>query len=125
MMPLVAKHWEHRFNHMVQWYNEIFWEQMTNITPHVCRYIYCSIQAKAGIYPKTLQYPGDRLDRWGAIQMTQDLEDMGFTVVPFGQGYKEMFPLTKEFYKLLMERKDPARRASGDALDVWKRCSRH
>ena len=43
-------------------------------------------------------------DRWGAVQMTQDLEGMGFTVVPFGQGYKDMSPPTKEFYKLLMER---------------------
>ncbi len=42
-------------------------------------------------------------DRWGATQMTQDLQGMGFTVVPFGQGYKEMSPPTKEFYKLLME----------------------
>lgn len=42
-------------------------------------------------------------DRWGATQMTQDLEDMGFTVVPFGQGFKDMSPPTKEFYKLLME----------------------
>ena len=42
-------------------------------------------------------------DRWGATQITQDLEDMGFTVVPFGQGYKDMSPPTKEFYKLLME----------------------
>ncbi len=25
-------------------------------------------------------------DRWGATQMTQDLEGMGLTVVPFGQG---------------------------------------
>lgn len=44
-------------------------------------------------------------DRWGAVQMTQDLEGMGFTVVPFGQGYKDMSPPTKEFYKLLMEGK--------------------
>lgn len=42
-------------------------------------------------------------DRWGAVQMTQDLEGMGFTVVPFGQGYASMSPPTKEFYKLLME----------------------
>ena len=55
-MPLVAMHWEHRFNHMVHRYNEIFREQMPNITPHVCRHTYCSIQAKAGMYPKTLQY---------------------------------------------------------------------
>ncbi len=55
-MPLVAMHWEHRFNHMVHRYNEIFREQMPNITPHVCRHTYCSIQARAGMYPKTLQY---------------------------------------------------------------------
>ena len=42
-------------------------------------------------------------DRWGATQMTQDLEGMGFTVVPFGQGYSSMSPPTKEFYRLLME----------------------
>ena len=55
-MSLVAVHWEYRFNHMVHRYNEIFREQMPNITPHVCRHTYCSIQAKAGMYPKTLQY---------------------------------------------------------------------
>ena len=42
-------------------------------------------------------------DRWGATQMTQDLEGMGFTVIPFGQGYASMSPPTKEFYKLMME----------------------
>lgn len=41
-------------------------------------------------------------DRWNATQMVQDLEDMGFTVVPFGQGYKDMSPPSKELYKLLM-----------------------
>lgn len=44
-------------------------------------------------------------DRWNATQMVQDLEDMGFTVVPFGQGYKDMSPPSKELYKLLMEGK--------------------
>jgi len=55
-MPLVAMHWEHRFNHMVNRYNEIYRVQMPNITPHVCRHTYCSNQAKAGMNPKTLQY---------------------------------------------------------------------
>ena len=41
---------------MVKRYNEIFREQMPNITPHVCRHTYCSNQAKAGMNPKTLQY---------------------------------------------------------------------
>lgn len=30
---------------------------------------------------------------------------MGFTVVPFGQGFKDMFPSTKELMKLTLERK--------------------
>ncbi len=55
-MPLVAMHWEHRFNHMVDRYNEIYKIQMPNITPHVCRHTYCSNMAKSGINPKTLQY---------------------------------------------------------------------
>lgn len=42
-------------------------------------------------------------DRWNATQMVQNLEDMGFTVIPFGQGYKDMSPPSKELYKLLME----------------------
>jgi phage terminase large subunit-like protein len=44
-------------------------------------------------------------DRWNATQMVQNLEGMGFTVVPFGQGYKDMSPPSKELYKLLMEGK--------------------
>ena len=37
-MPLVAMHWQHRFNHMVG------------------RHTYCSNMAKSGMNPKTLQY---------------------------------------------------------------------
>ncbi len=44
-------------------------------------------------------------DRWGAVQMTQNLEDMGFTVIPFGQGFKDMSPPTKELMKLTLEQK--------------------
>ena len=55
-LPLVAMHWEHRFNRMVRRYNDIFRVQMPNITPHVCRHTYCSNQARAGMKPKTLQY---------------------------------------------------------------------
>ncbi len=44
-------------------------------------------------------------DRWGATQLSQDLDDMGFTVVPFGQGYKDMSPPTKELMKLVLEEK--------------------
>ena len=44
-------------------------------------------------------------DRWGAVQMVQNLEGMGFTVVPFGQGYKDMSPSSKELMKLTLEKK--------------------
>ena len=44
-------------------------------------------------------------DRWGAVQMVQNLEGMGFTIVPFGQGYKDMSPPTKELMKLVLEKK--------------------
>lgn len=44
-------------------------------------------------------------DRWGAVQMSQNLEAMGFTVVPFGQGFRDMSPPTKELYKLTLENK--------------------
>ena len=55
-LPEVALHWEHRFRHMVNRYNEIYRVQMPKITPHVCRHTYCSNMAKAGMNPKTLQY---------------------------------------------------------------------
>lgn len=44
-------------------------------------------------------------DRWGAVQMSQNLEDAGFTIVPFGQGFKDMSPPTKELMKLVLEGK--------------------
>ena len=55
-LPEVAMHWEHRFNHMVGRYNDIYRVRMPNITPHVCRHTYCSNMARAGMNPKTLQY---------------------------------------------------------------------
>lgn len=43
------------------------------------------------------------VDRWNATHMIQNLEDAGFTMVPFGQGFSSMSTPTKEFYRLLME----------------------
>lgn len=37
--------------------------------------------------------------------MTQVLAEMGFDVVPFGQGFKDMSPTSKELYKLVLEEK--------------------
>lgn len=65
-----------------------------------------------GYIEKFIESPGEKYniceiayDRWGAVQMVQNLEGMGFTVVPFGQGYKDMSPPTKELMKLAMEKK--------------------
>jgi phage terminase large subunit-like protein len=44
-------------------------------------------------------------DRWGAVQMSQNLEGLGFTLVQFGQGFKDMSPPTKELMKLTLEKK--------------------
>lgn len=41
-------------------------------------------------------------DRWGATMLVQNLEGLGFTVVPFGQGFKDMSPPTKELMNLVL-----------------------
>lgn len=43
-------------------------------------------------------------DRWGAVQMVQNLEGLGFTVVPFGQGFKDMSPPSKRLMELTLEK---------------------
>lgn len=42
-------------------------------------------------------------DRWGSNMLVERLEGMGLTVVPFGQGYKDMSPPSKEFYEQMMK----------------------
>ena len=42
-------------------------------------------------------------DRWNATMMVQALEDDGFTMVPFGQGFKDMSPPTKELMRIVLE----------------------
>jgi len=44
-------------------------------------------------------------DRWGATQMSQNLERLGFVVVPFGQGFASMSPPTKELMRLTLTQK--------------------
>ena len=42
-------------------------------------------------------------DRWGSNMLVERLTEMGLTVVPFGQGYKDMSPGSREFYEQLMK----------------------
>ena len=44
------------------------------------------------------------IDRWNATQITQQLTDDGFEVIPMGQGYASMTAPTKEMEKLILER---------------------
>ena len=44
-------------------------------------------------------------DRWNATMMVQNLQGDGFNMVPFGQGFKDMSPPTKELMRLVLERK--------------------
>ena len=43
-------------------------------------------------------------DRWNATMMVQQLEDDGFVMIPFGQGYRDMSPPTKELMRIVLER---------------------
>lgn len=42
-------------------------------------------------------------DRWNATQLVQHLTDEGLTMVPFGQGFRDMSPPTKELMRLTLE----------------------
>ncbi|KRN54100.1 phage terminase family protein large subunit [Atopobium minutum] len=62
-----------------------------------------------GFIEKFIEHLGERFnireiafDRWGAVQMVQNLENIGFTVVPFGQGFASMSPPTKELMNLVL-----------------------
>ena len=54
---------------------------------------------------KKYNIKGICFDRWGAVQMSQNLEALGFEVVAFGQGFKDMSPPTKELMKLVLEKR--------------------
>lgn len=62
-------------------------------------------------------------DRWGATQISQDLQGDGFTMVAFGQGFASMSGPTKELEKLVLSRRlwhggNPVLRWMADNLRV-------
>jgi len=62
-------------------------------------------------------------DRWGATQITQELEAEGFCMVRFGQGFSSMSQPTKELQRLTLDRKlihgnNPVMRWMADNLIV-------
>lgn len=103
--PLIAMHWQNRFNNMVNRYNDIYRIQMPNITPHICRHTYCSNQAKAGMNPKTLQYLMGHSD----ISVTMNV----YTHVNFDDAEEELRRM-EEFRKaqVEIEKKNPSKPTS-------------
>ena len=115
-MPLVAMHWQHRFNHMVGRYNDIYRVQMPNITPHVCRHTYCSNMAKSGMNPKTLQYLMGHSD----ISVTMNV----YTHIGFDDAEEELKRM-EEFRKAQaeIEKKNDTKAVSQKMFKVVKHCS--
>ncbi len=66
---------------------------------------YARIEKAIGILGERYNIREIAFDRWGAVQMVQNLEGMGFTVFPFGQGFRDMSPPTKELMKLVLEKR--------------------
>jgi phage terminase large subunit-like protein len=44
-------------------------------------------------------------DRWGAIQMAQNLEGHDFKMTDFGQGYRSLSPPSKELFRIVKDEK--------------------
>jgi phage terminase large subunit-like protein len=62
-------------------------------------------------------------DRFGAVQISQELEEVGFTMVAFGQGFVSMSPPMVELLRLLLDGRilhggNPVLRWMADNLDV-------
>jgi len=63
---------------------------------------YATIRHDINELSKTFEIKEVAFDRWGAVEMSQNLTDDGFMMVDFGQGYKSMSPPTKELLKLIL-----------------------
>lgn len=57
------------------------------------------IEELAAVY----QIKNISFDRWGAIQMVQNLEGQDFEMIDFGQGYKSLSPPSKELHRLVLD----------------------
>ena len=66
---------------------------------------YSAIRAEIDKLAQTYDVVEMAFDRWGATQMTQELDEAGMTVIPFGQGFASMSPPTKELLNIVLDRK--------------------
>ena len=63
---------------------------------------YATIRYDMNELSKVYEIKEVAFDRWGAVEMSQNLTEDGFTMIDFGQGYKSMSPPTKELLKVVL-----------------------
>jgi phage terminase large subunit-like protein len=66
---------------------------------------YAFIEEKIKEIAETHDLKGVVYDRWGAVQISQRLQDIGINVIPLGQGFASMSAPTKEFLTLILKGK--------------------
>ena len=66
---------------------------------------YDFIRADIGRFGEQYEVAEIAFDRWGALQVSTQLDGDGFTMVPFGQGFASMAGPTKELEKALLSGK--------------------
>ena len=66
---------------------------------------YAAIESFIGKLGERYKIESISYDRWNATQLSQNLEGEGFTMIQFGQGFSSMSAPTKEFEKLVLEKK--------------------
>ncbi len=66
---------------------------------------YARVRERIKQYSKEFRISEMAFDRWGAVQLTQELTDDGMLVVPFGQGFASMSPPTKELMNQVLKQK--------------------
>ena len=84
---------------------------------------YAAIQKKLEELRELYDIQEIAFDRWGAAKLTQDLQDAGFSMVQFGQGYASMSAPTKELLNLILAKKirhgdNPVLRWMADCMEV-------
>ena len=84
---------------------------------------YQRIRQQIGIYGTQFNIKEIGFDRWGATQISQDLTDDGFTIIPFGQGFQSMGAPTNELMTLVLGKRlrhggNPVLRWNADNLMV-------
>ncbi len=66
---------------------------------------YGFIVAKIAELRKTYRLKEVAFDRWGAAKIVQELQELGLTVIPFGQGFASMNAPSVDLLRLVMSKK--------------------